>query len=246
MALAQRLLKVSGQCYLLDHDNILLAPAASEFVLTHTFRNEEFNYDTYGFNNFTHPRRGSWTGEVKLTDSSHEDQWLAARAGGTRTVPTAGVAFVEMEQQTVAAGTIVLTYTPVDASCVQIFEEATKQDLTQGAVAAAPNVYSIAGNVLTMPPAAVGNYRINYFRTCATAAKTDFSPYTMQGDFKLYAAQAVAWAADGIKRFVSVYARSCVSTGEVKMSGGDQTMAFNINNVVPNDLVFYRLDISEL
>ena len=245
MALAQRLLKVSGQAYLLDHNNILLAPAASEFVMTHTFRNEEFNYDTYGFNNFTHPRRGSWTGEIKLKDSSHEDQWLAARAGGTRTSPTAGVAFVEMEQQTIAGGAMTLTYTPVDASCVHIFEEATKEDFVQGALAAVPNVYSIAGRVLTMPVGAAGAFRMNYFRVCATAAKTDFSPYFMPGAFKIYSAQAVAWAADGVKRYVAVYARSCVSTGEVKMAGGDQTMAFNINNVVPNDLVFYRLPINE-
>lgn len=245
MALAQRLLKVSGQAYLLDHNNILLAPAASEFVITHTFRNEDFNYDTYGFNNFTHPRRGSWTGEIKLTDSSHEDQWLAARAGGTRTSPTAGVIFAEMEQQTVALGAITLTHTPVSASCVQIFEEATKEDFVQGAVAAAPNVYSIAANVLTMPAGATGDFRINYFRSEPTAVKTDFSPYTMPAAFKIYAAQAVAWATDGIKRFVSVYARSCVSTGEVKMAGGDQTMAFNINNVVPEDLVFWRLPINE-
>ena len=245
MALAQRLLKVSGQAWLLDHNNILLAPAASEFVMTHTFRNEEFNYDTYGFNNFTHPRRGSWTGEIKLTDSSHEDQWLAARAGGTRTAPTAGVAFEEMESHAVAALSLTLTHTPVDANCVHIFEADNKQDWVQGIVAAAPNIYSIAANVLTFPAGTTGVFMTNYFRTIPTAAKTDFSPYFMPGAFKIYSAQAVAWAADGIKRYVAVYARSCVSTGEVKMAGGDQTMAFNINNVVPNDLVFYRLPINE-
>lgn len=245
MALAQRLLKVSGQCYLLDHDNILLTPAASEFVMTHTFRNEEFNYDTYGYNNFTHPRRGSWAGEVKQTDSSHEDQWLAARAGGTRTSPTAGVIFAEMEQQTAVAASFTLNHTPASASCVQLFDEANKEDFVQGAVAAAPNIYSIAAAVVTLPAGTVGNFRINYFRTEPTAAKTDYSPYTMPGDFKLYAAQAVAWATDGVKRFVTVYARSCVATGDVKMTGGDQPMAFNINNVVPDDLVFYRLPINE-
>jgi len=248
MVLAQRFLKISGQCYLLDYDNILLAPAASEFVLTHTFRNEEYSYDTYGFNNYTHPRKGSWTGEVKLTDSSYDEAWFAARAGGTRTSATAGVAFVEMEEGAVVAGpNINLTYVPAADNTVQIFDPDNREDLVQGAIAAAPNVYSIAANVLSMPPGtAVGElFRINYFRACATAVETSFSPYAIPTAFRLYAAQAVAWATDGTKYWVCVYARACVPTGDLKMAGGDQTLPFNINNVVTDDLILNRLAINE-
>ena len=247
MVLAQRFLKVSGQAFLMDSDNILMFPSAMEFVLTHTFRNEEFNYTTFGFSNFTHPRRGSWTGEIKLSDSSFEPKFFVERTVGSYTSPTAGVAFVEMEEQTVAAGPqITLDYAPI-TDTIQVFGDATREDLTQGVAAADPNVYSIVGNIVTMPPSAVlgTEYHFNYWRNSSTCSRITWSPYDQPSAFTLYAAQAVVWATSGVKYWARVYAKSCVPTADIKMSGGDVTLAFNINNVVEDDFLMDLTPINE-
>lgn len=231
----------------MDATNTLIFPSAKEFVLTKHYRNEEYNYDTYGYCNFTHPRKGYWTGEIKIADSTFEDMWLSARWDGTRAKSTNGVTFVEMEDGTVSgANAITLAYTPVANTVVQVFDPDNRVDWIQAVAAATPNVYSIAGGVLTFPAGYSGEHmRINYFRTTTTCVKDLFSPYSMPSAFKLYCAQATIWAATGTKYFETVYARACVPTGELKQGLGDVTLNFNINNVVTDDLIIWRSQITE-
>ena len=251
MALAQRFYKISGQCFLMDADNTLMFPSAQDFQLIKTYRNEDFNYTTFGFENFTHPRRGSWSGEVNISDSSLEPWWFAERTNGEISTATAGIQFEEMELGTVVAGpTINLDYAPLtDANALlQIFQESSTEDEVGGLAAADPNTYSIAGNVITMAPSTVvgDTFRINYWRATATASKIEWSPYTQPSAFKLYSAKAIVWAATGVKYWATIFARSCVPTGDFRFATGDQTLAFNINNVVINDLRMYRSMINEV
>ena len=253
MAVAQTPFKINGFCYLMDVSNGIMFPTSpKEFTLRFNPRNDEFEYGMFDFNQMTHPRAGYWTGEVIMADSTTDLEHFANHVPGTIATSTNAYAFVYQEEATIAASDITLAYTPAEDGAVDVYNNNTGLFYVEGVAAANPNVYSIAANVITMPPGVADGTEgifVNYFRTTQTAVALTFDPYDQPSSFRLYGAQGVVKATENNpspdQYYIVVYARSCVITDVYDSGPGDTTIAFAVNNNLRGDLAIYRDDFDE-